>query len=242
MLELLACSRVRRAVIAALLTGSKNIADLSETSGSSRPNTIHLIEPLLKARMVARDGNRYALTPIGRANAVVLQEAIDGIEVLQSDFWKTHDLGSIPDHLMARIGALARGQVICPNGDLLKAQHNFVDVVSSAKEIYGVSSVFFLDWPAMILAAYAAGATIHLILAPEIQAKLPETLSVLGQVSPQMEIIYKPCQAAFTVADNVLSIGLFALGGGYDPLQDFICEGPKAATWGRELYDYYLNY
>lgn len=239
MLELLACSRVRRAAIASMLTGPKNIAALAETS--SRTNTIHLIEPLLKAGVVARESGMYELTPTGRANAIVLQSAIDGIEVLQDSFWCTHDLSSIPDHLMARIGELTGGQVICPNDDLLKAQHNFIDVVCQAKEIFGVSSVYIQGWPEMIVAAIEAGATVRVVFTFDVFEKVMASALKPFLGHPRFNYDIREFQAAFTVADDMLLLGLFVKGGGLDPTQDFVCGGPKAAAWGRDLYNFYLN-
>lgn len=236
MLELLACSRVRRSAISLLLKGKEKIDKLADASGSSKANTIHLIEPLLKTEMVVRDGNVYQLSEIGRAHAIVLQDTLDAIGVLEGDFWKSHDITSIPDELMRRIGDLKGGEVVCPNGDILKAQHNFVDLVRHAKVVYGVSSVFFQEWPEMILGAIKNGAEVHLILDPSIKRKLPQAFLEAG-----FDLQFKPCKAAFTVADNTLSLGLFAHGGGYDPTQDFICCSERAESWGKSLYYYFMQ-
>ena len=238
-IEKLIGSDIRREIMLRLLEGPERLTQLRPKSAKQAVN--NAIQPLLEEGLIEGQGGLYSLTDFGRVHALILQNVVDSVEVLQSDFWRVHDLSSIPDHLLARIGDLAGGQVVCPNGDLLKAQHNFVDVVSQAKEIYGASSVFFHEWPGMIIVAIEAGAAVRLIFTPDVFEKVKK--SALGAYLEHHRFDYsvREFQAAFTIADNTLSLGLFAIGGGYDPLQDFICESPKAAAWGRALYEYYRD-
>lgn len=233
-IEKLICSGMRQDIMRRLLDGPERLTKLRPESKKQAINTA--IQPLLDDGLIVGQGGVYHLTDLGRAYALVLRNTINSAEVLQADFWKVHDLSSIPDGLLARIGDLIGGEVVCPNGDLLKAQHNFIEVVLNAKVIYGVSSVFFQEWPGMILQDIQNGAEVHLILSPDVKRKLPKEFLEAG-----FDLQFKPCQAAFTIADNTLSLGLFAKGGGYDPMQDFICESEKAAAWGKDLYNYYRN-
>lgn len=229
-IEKLICSGIRREIMIRLLEGPERLTKLRPES--KKQNVNNAIQPLLDDGLIAGKDGLYSLTDLGRVQALILQNVLDSAEVLQSDFWAKHDLSSIPDSLLKRIGDLRGGEKICPNGDILKSQHNFIETVLHSKEIWGVSSVFFQEWPEMILEAVRNGAKVHLILSPDIRPKLPGALFTETGIDLQ----FRPCGAAFTVADNTLLLGLFSRGGGIDAIEEYVCTSERAAAWGKALY------
>ena len=58
---------------------------------------------------------------------------------------------------------------------------------------------------------------------------------------PRFKIHIREVKAAFAVADGVLFLGMFDHAGVIDLLQEWVCESERAAEWGRELFEYYLE-
>jgi len=76
-----------------------------------------------------------------------LADFIDTIEVLKTheDFWLTHDLSGIPEHLIERIGWVKGSDIINIDAlDIIKTHKAYVDVISSAKWVKGISPYFLL--------------------------------------------------------------------------------------------------
>jgi predicted transcriptional regulator len=136
---------------------------------------------------------------------------------------------------LAKIGRLKDGCIAHPNGDQMKAQRDYIGKVLSAREIYGVSSVNMVGYAEMISHALANGAKVSLVLS---QAVI-ETLSP-GQIdkwsaSGKFSLKIADNQAAFTVADDALLLGLYR-DGKIDPFQEWVVIGPNAREWGLELF------
>lgn len=221
-----------------MLTGPKKG---SELPGDTTSNKIHAIRPLLTAGIVEKVGVNYELSQIGRIYALALQESLDMEVVLKNDFFKKHDLSSIPDKLLLRIGALRGGGVVCPNGNAMKAQDNFMEHVAAAKRIYGASCINVDGYQEMISAALANGADVELILTQEVIMTLDRGIFQNWQASGRFTAHVREVKAAFTVADSTLFLALFDYAGIIDALSEWVCESEPAAEWGRELFRYYLG-
>lgn len=236
-LEKLICSGIRQEIMLRLLDGPERLTRLRPES--KKQNVNNAIQPLLDDGLIDGKDGIYHLTDIGRAYALILRNVINSAEVLQDDFWKVHDLSSIPDHLLARIGDLAGGQVVYPDGDFVAAQKNFADALKRAKVIYGASSIFVSGWPEAIVEAIEAGADVHLIFTLDVCKKVED--SALGRWLDGIDCAIQDFQAAFTVADDTLYLGLFVRGGGADLIREYVCSGTGAVSWGRDLYNYYRD-
>lgn len=220
-----------------MLTGPKKG---SELPGDTTSNKIAAIRPLLKCGLVEKDGYDYGLSQIGRIYALALQESLDMEEVLKNDFFKKHDLSSIPDKLLLRIGALKGGGVVCPNGNAMKAQDNFMDHVAAAKRIVGASCINVDGYQEMISNALDNGAEVELILAPEVLTTMDPGIIVAWQATGRFKLHVKKVKAAFAVADDMLFLALFDPAGIIDALSEWVCQSERAAEWGRELFQYHL--
>ncbi len=108
-IRLSTCSQLRSDILISLKRGRKELRDFRTELGVSSTTAIHALRELEKDNLVFQDEDRnYALTKIGEVVALKLADFIDTIEVLKTheDFWFTHDLSGIPEHLMEKIGWL----------------------------------------------------------------------------------------------------------------------------------------
>jgi predicted transcriptional regulator len=64
---------------------------------------------------------------------------------------------------------------------------------------------------------------------------------LLSKKNLQLFEIPDGIRVAFTIADDMLFLGLYNLNGSYDPNSDLICQGQEAKEWGMELFEHYLK-
>lgn len=242
-LKWLTGSEPRAKILLSLLGGGKSLAGLVGSTGHLGSTVGHYIAPLVKDGMIAKEGGIYSLTGIGRLHAMLLHSTVSGLDAIEAnrEFWAGHDLSSIPDSLQAKIGMLSDCACIQDNGFVMKSLDNFLKEVAKARHVWGVSSVIAPGHVELVSGLLNSGAEVSLIL----------TTSIIALIDPATIRFWKECgnfalyeasddmKAAFTVTDDILSLGLYLPTGQYDTNQDLICKGSGAVTWGRELWEYY---
>jgi predicted transcriptional regulator len=125
-------SAVRTKVMLCLLAGDLNVRSLETELGTRTSTILHTVKDMINENLVAKTSQGYALTNVGRIQALLLAELMNTITVLDEhqDFWLTHDISGIPVDLQMKIGMLNQSDVVL--GDsmaLLKAQEYFMDKV-----------------------------------------------------------------------------------------------------------------
>jgi len=253
-LRLATCSELRRGILSSLGNGKKALRELREEREISSTTAIHALRELERGNFVFQDEHRgYALTKIGEVIALKLSDFVDAIEVLKKheDFWLTHDLSGIPPHLLDKIGWLRDSILIeCSATDVFKVYQEYIDMLKDAKEIKGVSFMFFPEYPSIFQELILKKKIdIQLVLIKEVIDKVleatgPEFLKkALGNEESKLKIyiIKEGPKAAFTVTDYFLSFGLFNHDGSYDWNRDLLSYDKKAIAWGRKFFEWYLK-
>lgn len=224
-------------------------SDLEEKMDIRLSTILHSMRELIDDGLVAKTGHGYTLTNVGRIQALLLDELVSAIAILEKHkgYWLTHDLSGIPADLLAKIGVLGQSEII--SGDhavLLRAQENFVNELNKSKKIRGVSPVIIPQYPEAIATAVMKGADVHLILTKNVFEIAIKEYSdtyreLLSHKNLKLYYTEEKVNVAFTVLDDTLSLGLFRLDGNYDLGSDLICRGDKTTKWGLDLFNYYLN-
>ena len=249
-LRLAACSDLRRGILICLREGKKALSELRDELEISSTTAIHALRELGKDNLLFQDETRdYALTKIGEVIALKLTDFMDAIDVLKKheDFWLTHDLSGIPQHLLDRIGALRDSTIVKDTAtDIFKSHSNFINLLKNAKEIKGVSSIFVPDYPLLFE---------ELILNKKVKVGLVVTKEVLGKIDEEivkeiftdksskfkLYITEENARANFTVTDYFMALGFYRIDGTYDYNRDLVGYDKKAIEWGKELFEWYLK-
>ena len=242
-------SAVRTKVMLCLLEGELNAGELEKKMGFRATTILHSLKELSEEKLVTKRDRGYQLTNIGRIQALILEELIGTIVVLDRhwDFWMTHDLSDIPVKLQMNLGMLVQSQLIKSDPtSLLKSHEYFLAELMRSKEIHGVSPIIAPGHTEVISKAVENGARVELILTHAVfSAVLKDHLDLLKRLLKsdnfRLYIIKKDIKIAFTVTDSIISLGLYRLDDGYDLVNDLFCEGETSHAWGMELFDYYLN-
>jgi len=88
-------------VLLNLLEEEKNVGGLEKELGIRTSTILHSIKEMIEEDIMAKTTKGYALTNVGRIQALVLDELVSTIVTLDQhkDFWLTHDISGIPTSL-----------------------------------------------------------------------------------------------------------------------------------------------
>ncbi|MCZ7384046.1 MAG: DUF1724 domain-containing protein [Candidatus Methanoperedens sp.] len=228
----------------------KSLGDLRTELNISSTTAIHALRELEKSNLAFQDKDKnYTLTKIGRIITLKVADFSNTVDILKKHerFWLEHDLSGIPDDMMEKIGWLKGSTLIedTPT-DIFKVHANFVSLLSKAKVIKGVSSIFVPEFMKLFE---------DLIINKNVEVELIFTKEVAGKIDDltiekifnnkgsklKLYITKEDMKAAFTVTDSFLSFGLFHIDGSYDYNRDLITYDKKGIEWGRDLYEWYLQ-
>ena len=242
-------SAVRTKVMLCLLAGDLNVRSLETELGTRASTILHTVKDMIEENVVAKTPQGYALTNVGRIQALLLAELMNTITVLDEhqDFWLTHDISGIPVDLQMKIGMLDQSDVVV--GDsiaLLKAQEYFMNKVLESRKIWGVSPIIIPGYAEAMAIPIQKGAQVDLILTDTILKIVLKDYRDLMKVLMERDNfrlyrIKDDIKVAFTVTDADLYMGLFRLDGTYDIGQDLYCVGDGAVAWGLDLFKYYRD-
>ena len=143
------------------------------------------------------------------------------------------------------------------NSKLIEAEHNdlskthvaHIQVMSNARKIKGVSSIFHLDYIETVNKLLEKGVNVKLILTEPVLKKTielygSENLGYLKKLisENQLEIweIKEDVKVALTVTDKNMTLGLF-VNGIYDTTKLLLSKHEDALQWGDNLFNYYLK-
>jgi predicted transcriptional regulator len=220
--------------------------DLEKEMDIRASTILHSMKEMIEDDLAKRTPGGYSLTNIGRIQALLLDELVSAIVALdqRKGFWLSHDISSIPNDLLSKIGMISRSQIMeADPAALLKiAEHAIAEMVK-AKEIYGLSPIIIPGFSEALVKAVKNGANVNLILTDSIIKEVTKNYysaikDLLSQDNFKLYLLSDEVKIAFTVIDSLLSLGLYRADGGYD-LNDLICVGALAKSWGLELFEYY---
>jgi len=228
----------------------KSLGDLRDGLKISSTTALHALKELEKSNLTFQRENKiYALTNIGRIMAMKLQDFSNAAEVMKKHerFWLDHDMSGIPDQLLEKIGWLIGSNLVedTPT-DIFKVHTNFVTLLTGAKEIKGISSIYVPEF--MILFSdliINKKVDVELILTKEVIEKIDKTIinNIISDKSLKFKlyITKEETRAAFTVTDYFFSLGLYYINRNYDYNRDLLSYERKGIEWGKRLFEWYLQ-
>lgn len=231
----------------ALNEGGKNLNQLRDEIGLTSSAILHSMRNMGIENLILKTKEGYFLTNIGKSQAILLNGLINSMSALSKteDFWLNHDISGIPEVLLREIGDLRDCEVVkATPDDLLKTFSNYMRLVTRAKEIKCVSSIFYPEFPNMVKTLVNRKSDVELVLTRNVVDKVMEKhLSILKNLiyesNFELWVIDEEVKVAFTITESALSFALFLNDGTYDVSTDLIAYGTDAVDWGRKLFEYY---
>jgi predicted transcriptional regulator len=242
-------SSIRTKVMLALMDKEMTAGELEKVMAIRTSTILHSIKDLMENSLVNKTAHGYALTNVGRMQALMLDELVNTIITLNNyrDFWLNHDMSGIPQELQKRIALLGQSEIMKDSPEApLRSLEYFIQELLKTKNIFGVSPNTITGYSNTIASAVRNGANVELILTnPVLKIVISENrdllIELLSHENFRLYRIDKEVHVAFTVTDSLLNLGLFRTDGSYDLGSDLICKGESSVKWGLSLFDYYRN-
>jgi predicted transcriptional regulator len=250
-LRLLACSDLRSKLARTLRNGKKmTLSELSKLAGVSSPAALHALRELGKEYMIHQDERRnYSLTNIGEIVARQFEEINLAVTALSQnkEFWLSHDLNDIPNHLLDKIAQLADSTVVSSTPtDVMKVWSMFYMLFENSKEIHGISPIFDEQMTAVFTKLMEKEINIELIFTPGVldaTLRTAERQVLQKGLKTNLKIFKMESQVNFalTVTDYYALLGFFRPDGSFDWSNALLSYNADAIEWGRELFAYYVE-
>jgi predicted transcriptional regulator len=237
-------SRLKLKILLSLLEREKKLSDLRTDIGIRETSILHALKDLEEAKLSAKSSGVYKLTSLGFMEAQITKEYSSAAGLIEKfkEFWLLHDVTAIPPHLMLKIGALKTAYLVRPDAsELSKVHEAFLQLLSTAKRILGISPIFHPDFVPLIDKLLREGTSVELIVTSAVLKKILASARV-DQLKEDFKeervkiFLREDLRVALTVTERNFSLGLFNLSGEYDDKMDLISLSREAIEWGEELF------
>ncbi|WP_406656772.1 winged helix-turn-helix domain-containing protein [Methanolobus sp. ZRKC2] len=199
--------------------------------------------------LVTGSNDIYKLTPIGELVVDAMVPLLDTMSVLDNDidYWGTHKLDFIPDHLLAKMDLLDNFRTVKPPlSEMFELNKEFLEHSKRSESIYKVTTYFHPDFPALFSELTDNDINVHLIITEEAFDKLRTDRYEHYQKLVENDLIKlfvypkKIDFLMYTYNDHCILMHLLKISGESDPTH-IICHSPDAVKWGKELFEYFLK-
>lgn len=251
-LSLLTYSGYRKDVLFLLLERQRTLTEIKDYFNVKSPEICPRLSELEDSGLIIKTDGAYELTPFGEVLTKQLKPLLDSIQAMESnkDFWDRHDVSTIPDSLLDKIGQLKDCNVSKLESYKIGGSHiGFLKNVGNSESFRGVTSVLNPQWVDLFSELSGLNVSIEIIITAEIfeaiKLNYPEQLK---------EYLKNP-NAHIYVSDDDLRIGISTISGrgwtffsmalnnkftgDYDTQTDLQGYRQEAFKWGEELFKHY---
>lgn len=246
LLSILTFSEYRRKTLFLLRESPKTLTEIKDYFKVSNSEIHPRLKEMTKAGILERQGDLYCITPIGYALSRHFEPLLDTISAIEAneDFWKDHDLSSIPHELLYHLKDLKDCTLVTEDFSF-ESHPQFIKNIMNAERVAGVSPVFNPGWPKMFLGLAKKGVEVSLIVTLKVFEKIKENFYLeleegLTYKNAKM-FICEDTTVAFAVTDSFCSLSLFTKEGVYDSTHDLIGFDKNAIRWFEKLFKYHLD-
>ncbi len=248
-LKFFTTSGVRVKLLISLNRERMTVDQLRSEFGYRTSTILPVLAELKSKDLIHQEDRCYDVTPFGR---LISSKLIDFIETLymfktEEQFWKSHETYVIPELFFRNIGSLARSQIVeASPADLFEVHRHFLKLLEGRKVINGVSPFLHPELPDIFEIFIEHEAVVRLVITYPvlelIRERHAEVLQHVGDMPNfSLRVIEEDVRVAFTVTENIISLGFFRSDGTYDYNTDLVSEDPAAIEWGNALFEYYWH-
>lgn len=249
LLDVIFASEKRKQALLLLKDGAREMEDLLKSLGTSRQALLPQMKILEKHSLVNRSKDSYELTVIGKLIVDEMVSLLDTIKVLDSDmdYWGTHKLDFIPQHLLNRINELADCEIINPPLTELYSMHKAINIKNNISEsAYIVTSFLYPNHKQIFTEMLGQKMNVYFVVSNELLDKIKteyfEDFKEFIKSKYFNFFVYRQNIdfIFFTVDDHHILISLLRKDGGFDN-KYILCSSKSATEWGKELFEHCLK-
>lgn len=250
LINLIFFSDRRKDLLFLLKSNPRDIDSIKEIlkvdAGSIQPH----IKKMKEAGLINENNKLYSLSEIGEVIVENLQPLLNTAEVFEEniEYWKSHDLDSIPDFLLARINELGHFEVLEPDaGHLAETPRKILEDMVCSKKVMTFVSYFHPEAPFIYSRLAENGAEVTLCITQNVAERLfssnyrEETIKLLRAKNSKVLLLRKPAVIpSIIVTDRSLIFKLYEKDRKMRDQMALSFE-KKALCWGKELFQYCIK-
>jgi predicted transcriptional regulator len=192
------------------------------------------------------EGKKYHLTPMGKTIVYNFRPFVDTINIFDQypDFWESHDLTSIPEEYLFRIGEIKNYFIMEDDMENVnRTKMEGIDLILNSKYLLAVSMLYDNDMPDLLIKLLNNNVNVSIIVSKNVFDKI-----ILDELSLNkfkkydnfnVYISNDNIRTAFTVNDFSLFFSLCYLNGKFDLHSNCISNDESALNWAKGLFEYY---
>ncbi len=238
-------SELKLKILLSLLNGEKKISELRFDAETRDTTILHVLQEFADLNLTTKAQGQYKLSTLGIIEAKILKEFISTGEVVEKfkDFWLSHNVDDIPDHLLQNLGALKDSQLVKTKALELGIVHQtFIETIKSSKRIKGISPIFHPDFVSLFGQLLEQGSKIELVVSSDVLSRISSfvDLGLVGKYLSEDKLrvfIKDNLKVALSLTESSFSLGLFDLSGTYDDNMDLRSNSVEAINWGERLFE-----
>ena len=247
LLGLIAFSKARKDILILLLEGSKSLAEIKENLHVSSPNILPRLKELLNKNLICKKNDRYSLTPIGISvinNFCMLTNTFQVIEK-NEQFFRDHQINSLPQCFVDRIGMLGRCNVIGHRLENIGITHDILlENILKSKRLLWVTPILHEEYPLSILRLARQDIPVSLIFTKKIfhtfiNDHYVDLSNILKQQNISLHVMGEDVNFFLIETDRQLLLSFAYTNGDFDYTNMLTSTDKTALAWGRELFKYY---
>jgi predicted transcriptional regulator len=247
-MDIVTLSGIRKELLLYLDESPHNLSEIRDRFDITSPEVSPRIKELMEHKLVKLEDKKYHLTSLGKTIVLNFRPFADTIDLFNQypDFWGEHDLSSIPDELLKRIGEIKNYMVIEDDiDDIDRTMVEMLDIIKKSKYIYGVSCVFDDGLLDVYRDISKNGGHTSIVVKENIYSLIEKNYGNLAkEFIENGDSIYlsrNDIRTSFIVTDNWLYLALYFNNGKFDLHSNVISSDPAAIKWGIDLFEYYKS-
>ncbi len=166
-MDIITLSGVRKELLLYLDEGPRSLSEIREYLDITSPEVSPRIKELIEHNLIQFENKQYKLTSMGRTIVKNFQPFVDIINLFDQnyDYWNEHELSSIPEEMLLRIGEIKNYFIIEDDiTDVNRTNKEFFNLTKNSKYVFGVSCAFESNFPEICLTAAKNDIPISIIL------------------------------------------------------------------------------
>lgn len=249
LLDIITLSGIRKELLLYLDDGPRSLSEIREYLNVTSPEVSPRIKELMEYKLVTIDSKKYHLTTMGKTIVSNFRPFLDTVNVFDQfpDFWNNHDLNSIPDNLLKRIGEIKNFMIIeDDNSNINRTNIEIYNVIKSSNFILGITCVFENNFPDICINAARENIPISVILTKSIYDIVinnykEELTEFISYDNAKLLVCYDEIKISLVVTNDCLLLYMYYNNGKFDMHSNLISNDISSLKWGQDLFNYYLS-
>lgn len=197
--------------------------------------------------MIIYDSKKYHLTPMGKTIVKNFKPFVNTINVFDQnwEWWEEHDISSIPDEMLFRIGEL-KNYIIIEDGlnDIDRTRAELTNIINNSTHLYGITCTFSDEYPEIFLNIAKNNIPTNIVIDNKIYCMLEKKYNKeLGQflnvTNSGMYVCDDDIKISVVITDKYLFFTLNYKSGKLDLQSNIVSDDISSIKWGLDLFEYY---